>query len=70
MENKKFSYSSALNELETILSEIENGEIDIDNLNEKVKRATFLIKECKACLKKTSLEIDKLIEDWEETNKN
>jgi exodeoxyribonuclease VII small subunit len=66
MANKKFSYKQALEELETILAEIENDELDLDVLSEKVKRASYLIKECKSGLKKTGEEIDSILEDWED----
>ncbi len=65
MTKKDFKYKDALSELEDILHEIENGEPDLDTLSEKVKRATFLIKECKTRLRKTSEEIDSILEDWE-----
>jgi len=65
MAKKNFSYKDALQELENILQEIESGELDLDTLSEKVKRATFLIKECKSRLRKTSEEIDSIIDDWE-----
>ncbi len=61
----KFSYKKALNEIEDILDEIENGEPDLDTLSDKVKRATKLIKDCKTQLRKTSEEIDSIIDDWE-----
>ncbi len=44
---KKISYTEAISELELIVTEIEQGEITIDTLSEKVKRATELIKICK-----------------------
>lgn len=67
MAKKEFTYSRALEELETILSEIENEELDLDILSSKVKRATFLIKECKSRLRKTSEEIDGILDDWEKS---
>lgn len=68
MTKKDFSYNKALEELETILSEIENDELDLDLLSDKVKRATFLIKECKLRLRKTGEEIESILEDWESTD--
>ncbi len=68
MAKKNFSYTEALTELENILEEIENGEPDLDTLSERVKRATFLIKECKSRLRKTSEEIDSIIDEWESTD--
>ena len=66
MEKKKFSYKLALEELEQMLFEIESDEPDIDTLSLKVKRATFLIKECKKRLRQTSEEIDSILNNWED----
>jgi len=65
--NKKnqLSYKQALEELEKIVDEIENGEIDVDLLAEKVKRATFLSQICKSKLRKTQEELDKLLSEIE-----
>lgn len=65
MAKKAFTYKEALNELEDILNEIESGDLDLDLLSTKVKRASFLIKECKTRLRKTSDEIDSILDDWE-----
>ena len=64
MGKQNFKYQAALNEIETILVEIDNDKIDLDDLTTKLKRVTFLIKECKSHLKKTSVELDELINDW------
>ena len=65
--NKKdhISYKQALEELEKIVDEIENGEIDVDLLAEKVKRAAFLSQICKSKLRKTQEELDKLLNEIE-----
>ncbi|HOD87471.1 MAG: exodeoxyribonuclease VII small subunit [Bacteroidota bacterium] len=65
MSEKEFSYTKAMNELEEILAEIETDELDLDVLSKKVKRATFLIKECKSRLRKTTDEINGILSDWE-----
>ena len=59
------SYKDAVEELESILHEIETGETDIDVLSEKVKRALFLIQSCRARLKHTDDEVRKLIAGFE-----
>ena len=43
----ELNYSNAFEELQEIVTEIEQGEISVDELSEKVKRATKLIKFCK-----------------------
>ncbi|MDP4266648.1 MAG: exodeoxyribonuclease VII small subunit [Bacteroidota bacterium] len=65
MNKEEISYSEAQKELEIILNEIETGEVDVDVLSEKVKRACFLIKLCNAKLKSTDEEIKKILDEFE-----
>lgn len=58
-----FSYNKALEEMELIMSEIENEDIDVDKLSDKVKRMSTLIKECKHKLKTTEEEVQNIIDD-------
>ena len=58
-----FSYNGALEEMEQIMSEIENEDVDVDKLSEKVKRMSALIKECKNTLKATEEEVQNVIDD-------
>lgn len=62
---ENITYTAAVEELETILHEIETGETDIDVLSEKVKRALFLIRLCRARLKNTDDEVRKLISGFD-----
>ncbi|MFP4692125.1 MAG: exodeoxyribonuclease VII small subunit, partial [Bacteroidales bacterium] len=43
----KPTYTEAFRELQDIVTDIEEGQIDVDVLSEKVKRATELIRICK-----------------------
>jgi exodeoxyribonuclease VII small subunit len=65
MAKKDTSYSEAISELESILLEFENGEPDIDNLSEKVKRVSVLINLCKKKLKQTEDEVQKILDNIE-----
>jgi exodeoxyribonuclease VII small subunit len=56
---EKLTYTEAKKELEAIVAAIESGELDVDALTEKVKRASELIAFCKEKLKKTDEEIAK-----------
>ena len=48
MENNEIlNYSDAYQELMEIVQEIENGDISVDVLSEKVKRASILLRFCK-----------------------
>ena len=55
------SYSKAIEEIEVILSKIENGETDIDNLATEIKRASMLLQGCKEKLLKTEQEVGKIV---------
>jgi exodeoxyribonuclease VII small subunit len=62
---KEISYSEAFEELQTIVSEIEGGEIPVDTLSEKVKRAALLIKICKEKLTSTEANVQQILEELE-----
>lgn len=49
----KMSYSEAFEELQQIVTEMENSEISVDVLDARVKRAAVLLKICKEKLFKT-----------------
>ncbi len=67
MENK-MNYTEAIEELERIVEEIENGDISVDELSEKVKRASKLIRLCKTKLTKTEEEVSKVLKEIEGDN--
>jgi exodeoxyribonuclease VII small subunit len=60
---KNVNYTRAIEELETIVSEMENENITVDELSEKVKRAAELIRLCKAVLHKTEEEVDAILKE-------
>jgi len=62
MQNK-ISYTDAIKELEAIVAEIENEDISVDDLAEKVKRASLLIKVCKDKLTKTEDEVSAVLKE-------
>ncbi len=63
MAKKEESYKEAMEQLRRIVAEIENGEMDVDILSEKVKEATRLIKLCKDKLYKADEEVKKVLEE-------
>ena len=63
------NYKEAIEEIASIVEEIESEEIDVDGLTEKVKRAALLIKLCKSKLKKTDDEVKKVLEEFEKDEK-
>lgn len=65
MAKKEESYNEAVEKLRKIVADIENGELDVDILSEKVKEATRLIKLCKEKLYKVDEEVKKVLEELE-----
>ncbi len=45
------------------MSEIEEGQISVDELAEKVKRAAFLIKICKTKLTSTEEDVNRILKE-------
>lgn len=58
-------YTEAFKELQSIVSEIEQGEISIDELSVKVKRAASLIAICKQKLSSTEEDVDRILKELE-----
>lgn len=58
----KQSYEESINEINTLLSQIEDGEISIDELGEIVERASSLIQSCRTQLNSTELQVQKALE--------
>jgi exodeoxyribonuclease VII small subunit len=61
MAKKKQSYKEALSEIESILSQIENEELDVDELASQVEKVSQLIKVCKDKLRKTEDDVEKIL---------
>ncbi len=60
---KEISYTEAFEELKSIASQLENDDVAVDDLTEKMKRATYLMKICKDKLSKIEADVNKTIED-------
>ena len=63
MSKEKISYAEAVAEIETILQKIEEGQLDVDELAEKVSRVTELLKLCRDRLHKTEKQIGKILDE-------
>ena len=61
--DEKINYTDAFDELKVIVTEIEQGEISVDELSIKVKRATELIKICKLKLTTTEEDVNKILKE-------
>jgi exodeoxyribonuclease VII small subunit len=62
----ELNYTKAFEELQTIVAEMENGKISVDDLAVKVKRASELIKICKNKLSETEGDVQKILSDLDE----
>jgi exodeoxyribonuclease VII small subunit len=65
--SKEPNYTEAFEELQEIVLEIEQGEISVDELSEKVKRAAILIKICKAKLTSTEEDVARILKELEKS---
>ncbi len=61
-------YTEAFEELQAIVAEIEDGEISVDELSDKVKRATELIRICKKKLHSTDEDVREILKELEDTD--
>ena len=59
--DKEQKYEKAMAELQSIVTKMENDELDVDQLSEQLKRAQELIKFCEDKLTKTDEEIKKIL---------
>jgi exodeoxyribonuclease VII small subunit len=64
------NYVAAFEELQEIVGEMETGNINIDELAIKVKRAAELIKICKSKLKATELDVQKILDELDDVTEN
>jgi len=56
-------YNKAIKRLEEIIEKIENEEIDVDELSEKVKEAVELITTCKERIEKAEMEVRRVVDE-------
>ena len=63
---ENISYKEAIEEIETILHQVESGEMDVDQLTDKVKRVSVLLEICNKKLKTTEKEVEKIIKGMQE----
>lgn len=66
MVQKKLTYTQAMEKLESIVNNIENGHSDIDKLCDQLKEAQSLIQFCKDKLYKTEQEVQKILQKDDE----
>jgi len=62
----KITYTEAFDELQSIISHLEKGDIPVDELAAKVKRASLLIEICRTKLTATDEEVKRVIDQLPE----
>lgn len=60
---KELNYEAAMKQLESIVSRMESGEMNVDAMTKELKTAQEIIKSCRDKLTKTDEEIKKILED-------
>jgi exodeoxyribonuclease VII small subunit len=58
-------YAEAMAELEDILGALEGDQLDVDVLAERVRRASELIKTCRARISRAQSDVDRIVSDLE-----
>lgn len=61
MAEKKQKYEDKITELETIINELENGNIPLEDSIEKYTKAMKLVKECDEELKSVEEKVNKIV---------
>ena len=59
---KDYTYTQAMQRLEAILAQLEEGSSNVDTLSDLVKEAAELVKFCRAKLRKTEDEVQNAFE--------
>ncbi len=63
--SKDLTYTEAFDELQQIVADIEDGEITVDELSVKVKRASELIQFCQSKLTSTEEDVQQILKKLE-----
>lgn len=59
---EKFNYSDSIKRLEKIIEQIDSGELEIDQLGDKLKEVNHLIEKCQEKLTKVDDEVKKIMQ--------
>jgi exodeoxyribonuclease VII small subunit len=62
----EIGYAAALEELESILAELEESDVDVDVLAERVARASELIRVCRERIGNAKMQIEKVVAGLED----
>ena len=64
-DDTELGYAEAMAELEAILAELEQPDVDIDRLAERVERASSLVAHCRGRLDAARLRVTEIVADLE-----
>lgn len=62
------TYTKAFEELQQLVADMEQGDITVDELSAKVKRAAELLAICKKQLQQTQLDVQQILSDIDNEN--
>ena len=65
----EIKYREAVEQLDDIIAQIENDDIDVDELGQRVKEAVNLLRLCKAKIDKAEMEVKQVVEEFAKDNK-
>jgi exodeoxyribonuclease VII small subunit len=62
---KKLSYNEAMKRLQNIVSELQQDELSLDSLSDKIKEAKTIIAHCSKKLRATEEELNAILDEEE-----
>jgi exodeoxyribonuclease VII small subunit len=65
---EELTYTDAVNELEQIITEMEDASIGVDELTDKVKRASMLLQFCRNKLTTTEQDVNNILRNFDKEN--
>ncbi|MBP3466746.1 MAG: exodeoxyribonuclease VII small subunit [Paludibacteraceae bacterium] len=65
MKEKNFNYAKAMEQVKSIIKEIEENDMDVDAMVAKIEEAAALLKGCRSKLVKTDETVQKILDDIE-----
>ncbi len=65
MKKEEFNYTKAMEQVKSIIKEIEENDMDVDAMVAKIEEAAALLKECRSKLTHTDEAVQKILDDIE-----
>ncbi len=64
--DEQLAYASAIDELDSILAELEDEALDVDVLAERVERASTLIRFCRGRITSARTQVEQIVADLDD----